>query len=31
VRFIYTNESSLDPKLVELCRVRMALRNQCVH
>jgi hypothetical protein len=31
VRFIYTRESSLDPKMVELCRVRMAVRNQCVH
>jgi hypothetical protein len=31
VRFVYTRESSLDPKLVELCRVRMAVRNQCVH
>ena len=31
VKFIYTNESSLDPTLVELCRVRMAVRNQCVH
>jgi hypothetical protein len=31
VKFIYTNESSLDPKMVELCRVRLAVRNQCVH
>jgi hypothetical protein len=31
VKFIYTNESSLDPKMVELCRIRMAVRNQCVH
>ena len=31
VRFIYTRESSLDPKMVELCRIRMAVRNQCVH
>jgi hypothetical protein len=31
VKFIYTNESSLDPTMVELCRIRMAVRNQCVH
>jgi len=31
VRFIYIRESSLDPKMVELCRIRMAVRNQCVH
>jgi hypothetical protein len=31
VKFIYTNESSVDPTMVELCRVRMAVRNQCVH
>jgi hypothetical protein len=31
VRFVYTCESGLDPKMVELCRVRMAVRNQCVH
>lgn len=31
VRFIYTDESSLDPMVVELCRIRLAARNQCVH
>ena len=31
VRFIYTDASSLDPMLVELCRIRLAARNQCVH
>ncbi|MGF1596953.1 MAG: hypothetical protein ACFCVK_08465 [Acidimicrobiales bacterium] len=31
VGFIYTEASSLDPKLVELCRIRLAVRNQCVH
>ncbi|MCP3911538.1 MAG: hypothetical protein GY713_11345 [Actinomycetia bacterium] len=31
VRFIYTDESSLDPALIELCRIRLAARNQCVH
>ncbi len=31
VTFIYTDASSLDPKMVELCRIRLAFRNQCVH
>jgi hypothetical protein len=31
VTFIYTDESSLDPAMVELCRIRSAARNQCVH
>jgi len=31
VSFVYTDASSLDPKMVELCRIRMAARNQCVH
>jgi hypothetical protein len=31
VRFVYTDASRLSPKLVELCRVRSAVRNQCVH
>ena len=31
VGFIYAGGSSLDPALVELCRVRLAQRNQCVH
>jgi len=30
-RFVYTDASSLSPKLVELCRLRAAVRNQCVH
>ena len=29
--FIYTDKSTLDPGLVELCRIRLAHRNQCVH
>ena len=29
--FIYTDKSSLDPAMVELCRIRLAYRNQCVH
>jgi alkylhydroperoxidase family enzyme len=29
--FIYTDRSSLDPALVELCRIRLAQRNHCVH
>jgi hypothetical protein len=31
VSFIYTDRSSLDPETVELCRIRLAFRNQCVH
>ena len=31
VRFVYTDESSLDPGVLELCRIRSAMRNQCVH
>jgi alkylhydroperoxidase family enzyme len=31
VSFVYAGETALDPGLVELCRVRMASRNQCVH
>jgi hypothetical protein len=31
VRFVYTGASSLDPMVVELCRIRLAARNQCVH
>ncbi len=31
VSFVYTDASSLDPKAVELCRIRMATSNQCVH
>lgn len=29
--FIYTDRSSLDPATVELCRIRLANRNDCVH
>lgn len=29
--FIYTHRSSLDPGMVELCRIRLAHRNHCVH
>lgn len=29
--FMYTDRSSLDPGLMELCRIRMAHRNECVH
>jgi demethoxyubiquinone hydroxylase (CLK1/Coq7/Cat5 family) len=29
--FIYTDKSSLDPAMVELCRIRLAHRNECVH
>jgi hypothetical protein len=31
VRFVYTGASSLSPKMVELCRVRAAVQNHCVH
>jgi alkylhydroperoxidase family enzyme len=31
VGFIYAGGSSLDPALVELCRIRLAQHNQCVH
>ena len=31
VRFVDTGGSKLDPKLMELCRLRLAARNQCVH
>ena len=31
VRFVYTDASRLSPKLVELCRVRSAVQNECVH
>ena len=29
--FIYTDKSSLDPAMIELCRIRLAHRNHCVH
>ena len=31
VTFVYTAASSLDPSLLELCRIRLASRNHCVH
>lgn len=31
VSLVYTERSGLDPKMVELCRIRLAARNQCVH
>lgn len=31
VSFVYTDASKVDPKAVELCRIRMAAANQCVH
>jgi hypothetical protein len=31
VSFIYARGSGLEPALVELCRVRLAHRNRCVH
>jgi len=31
VSFIYTGVSKLDPKMMELCRLRLAARNHCVH
>lgn len=31
VGFVYTDASDLDPATVELCRIRLAARNQCVH
>jgi hypothetical protein len=31
VTFIYAGGASLDPALVELCRIRLAQRNECVH
>lgn len=31
VSLIYTERARLDPNLVELCRIRLAARNACVH
>jgi hypothetical protein len=31
VSFVYAGVSSLEPALLELCRVRLAARNHCVH
>ena len=29
--FMYTGVSRLEPSTMELCRLRMAARNHCVH
>lgn len=31
VAFVYTEASGLEPSLLELCRIRLASRNHCVH
>jgi hypothetical protein len=31
VTFVYAGGSTLEPALVELCRIRLASRNHCVH
>jgi len=31
VSLVYTDRSRLDPALMELCRLRLAARNACVH
>ena len=31
VAFAYAGASSLEPALMELCRIRLASRNHCVH
>ena len=31
VSFVYSDASKVDSKIIELCRIRMAARNQCVH
>ncbi|HSE03238.1 MAG TPA: hypothetical protein VLK35_03695 [Methylomirabilota bacterium] len=31
VAFVYAGVSSLEPALLEICRVRLASRNHCVH
>lgn len=31
VSFIYAGAAQLDPRVVELCRIRLAARNRCVH
>jgi len=31
VTFVYAGASILEPALVELCRIRLASRNYCVH
>jgi hypothetical protein len=31
VALAYTDRARLDPRMVELCRIRLAARNECVH
>lgn len=31
VSLVYTDRARLDPGVVELCRIRLAARNACVH
>ena len=31
VSLVYTRRARLDAKIVELCRIRLAARNECVH
>jgi hypothetical protein len=31
IRYIYGGESSVEPELFELCRLRMAQNNRCRH
>jgi hypothetical protein len=31
VTFVYAGQSSVEPSLMELCRIRLASRNHCVH
>lgn len=31
VSFVYAGGSTLDPAMLELCRIRLASRNHCVH
>ena len=31
IRYIYGGESSVEPELAELVRVKLAFNNQCVH
>lgn len=31
VTFVYAGASTVEPALLELCRIRLAARNHCVH
>lgn len=31
VTFVYAGQSTVEPSLMELCRIRLASRNRCVH